>query len=332
MNPDLLFLNPIPDDRRVICVFSPALRGPNYVVPFAASFLTDAVRAIPSSQVALIGPGFDVNLHPGRLPKGLVNHIGDVDNCREALRLAAALQQRSKLPCFNPPARVARTSREEIARALAGIPGVRMPRTLRIQPRHPRDILDAAAAEGITFPFIVRIAGDHGGRSMVRLDGPGDLDLLHTIPWGGRELYLTEFVDYADADGFYRKMRLASVGDRYFVRHRIRATQWKVHAADRDGASIEEEAAFLADFDQKVRLLIDTAMATIRERIALDYFGVDCSLRPNGELLVFEANPCMKILHNSYASPNIWDAAIAAIEQALVDLLRHPERWASQRA
>jgi glutathione synthase/RimK-type ligase-like ATP-grasp enzyme len=328
MNPDLLFLNAVPDDLRVFCVYSAANRGPTYVFPGAASFLTDAIRAIPSSQVALVGPGFDINLHEGRLPRGLVNHIGDGDSCAEALCRAVALQQRSGLPCFNLPDRVARASRDGVARLLSDAPGVRMPRTIRVVPERPSDIFEAVAAAGLRYPLILRIAGEHGGRSMVRLLRPDDAEPLHALPWGGRTLYLTEFVDYADPDGFYRKMRIAVVGDRYFVRHRVRGDRWKVHVADRNPASVAEETAFLEAFDRDTRPVIDTAIAAIRQRIGLDYFGIDCNLRPDGSLLVFEANPCMKILHNSYPSPNIWDAPIATIEAALMELLRHPERWA----
>ena len=98
----------------------------------------------------------------------------------------------------------------------------RMPRTLRLRPRRPSDVTDTIAAEGLRYPVILRIAGDHGGRSMVKMDGPDDLDPLFSIPWGGNTLYVTEFVDYRDDDGLYRKTRLVVVGDEYFVRHRVR--------------------------------------------------------------------------------------------------------------
>lgn len=331
MNPDLLFLNAVPDDMRVFCVYSQAARGPSYVFPGAASFLTDAVRAIPSSQVALLGPGFDVRLHEGRLPRGLVNHIGDYDSCAEGLRLAEALRARSRLPCFNLPKNVARATRDGVSRMLSDVDGVLMPRTLRLQPTSPQEILASAATAGLSFPLIMRIAGDHGGRSMVRIESADDLAPIHSLPWGGRTVYLTEFVDYASADGHYRKMRLVVVGDAYFVRHRVRGDHWKIHVGDRDAESTAEEAAFLADFDASMRPVLDPVIARIRERMGLDYFGIDCSLMPDGRLLVFEANVCMKILHNSMPSPNMWDAPIARIEHALLERLGRPEQWISQR-
>lgn len=329
---DLLFLNGVPDDQRVFCHFSQAQQGPTYVFPGAASFLLETRKAFPDSQVALIGPGFDIRLNPARLPRLLVNHIADPDTCAEGLRRCETIRQQSGLPCFNLPERVARTSRDGVAGALQNIDGVHMPRTLRLRPRRPSDVTDTIAAEGLRYPVILRIAGDHGGRSMVKMDGPDDLDPLFSIPWGGNTLYVTEFVDYRDDDGLYRKTRLVVVGDEYFVRHRVRGDRWMIHVADRDRRSLEEESAFLAGFDREWRPRLDGIIAAIRERIGLDYFGIDCSLRPDGRVLVFEANVGMKILFNQFQSPNVWDAPIARIEAALVALLRDPTRWTAGRA
>lgn len=331
MNPDLLFINGVPDDLKVFCVLSPKGNGPTYVFPGAASFLTDAIRAIPRSEVALLGPGFDIRLNPDRAPRALVNHIGDPDTCAEGLRRCEALRRSTGVPCFNLPERVLRTSRDGVAEQLHGVAGVHMPRTLRVEPKRPSDLTDAAADAGLRYPLIVRIAGDHGGRSMVRMDSADDLDPLFSIPWGGRTVYLTEFVDFADPDGYYRKMRLVVVGDDFFVRHRVRGEQWKLHVADRGAASVDEERGFLESFESDLKPRLEPVIAAIRERLGLDYFGIDCSLRPDGSLLIFEANVCMKILHNSFPSPNVWDAPIARIEQALVALLREPSRWRSQR-
>lgn len=326
----MLLLNGVPDDRRVYCMYSPERRGPTQVFPGAASFLPTAMRAIAGLQVALIGPGFALSLHPERRPAALINHIGDADECRQALELAVRLANDAALPCFNAPERVAATARDRVYQALRDVPGVHMPATIRISPRRPDDVIEAIEAAGLRYPVILRLPGDHGGRSMVRMDGPEDLDPLFSIPWGGRSLYATQFVDYADSDGFHRKVRLVVVGDRYFPRHRVRGRGWMVHIADRDPASLAEESAFLDGFDGSMRPLLDSAIAGIRQRIGLDYFGIDCSIRPDGRLLVFEVNPSMHILRNTSPSPNIWDAPIARIEEALVDLLREPARWVAQ--
>ena len=54
---------------------------------------------------------------------------------------------------------------------------------------------------------------------------------------------------------------------------------------------------------------------------------MDCSLRPDGSVLLFEANAAMNVLHNLRPSPNLWDAPIRDITDALVGLLTAPARW-----
>ncbi|TCZ86192.1 RimK family alpha-L-glutamate ligase [Lysobacter sp. N42] len=327
MATDYLFLNGIPDDRRVLCLYSRRTQGPAYIPTGTASFLSEVAPVLPGCEVALLGPDFHVRLHPERLPRTLVNHIGDQDRCSAALRGAAALHKASGLPCFNPPANVQRATRDGVASLLAGIDGLQVPRTIRVTPRHPRELHAAAAAADLCYPLIARIAGDHGGLSMVKLDVPGDSEPLHAIPWGGREMYLTEFVDYADADGLHRKVRLAVVGDGLFARHRVRAPHWLLHAADRDHESLEEEAEFLDGFDARWRPRLEPVVHAVRQRLGLDYFGIDCSLRPDGTVLLFEANPCMQILRNTSPSPNIWDRPISRILDSLLRLLQNPARW-----
>ena len=66
----------------------------------------------------------------------------------------------------------------------------------------------------------------------------------------------------------------------------------------------------------------------IRAAVGLDHFGLDLSLRPDGELLVFEANACMNVLDNTtIPPPNMWETPIAAVRGALAELHEHSERW-----
>ncbi len=46
------------------------------------------------------------------------------------------------------------------------------------------------------------------------------------------------------------------------------------------------------------------AFREIHSRVGLEYFGLDCNVRPNGDLLIFEANANMNILHNPYPEMN----------------------------
>ena len=66
---------------------------------------------------------------------------------------------------------------------------------------------------------------------------------------------------------------------------------------------------------------IRPAIREISERLQLEYFGVDCNIRPNGELLIFEANANMNVLFNPYPEMNERLNMIQARIHAM--LLRH---------
>lgn len=297
----------------------------------SASYLVQLRDEAPLAHAArvFVGP----NLRPrlkGEAPEALVNMVTDPDVCSIALQQLALIAREWGATCFNPPAAVRATTRDGISRMLQGLPGVIMPRTIRIRPRRPGDVFAAVREAGLGFPCLARIPGDHGGVSLVQLAHDQDEEALCTIPWGGRELYLTEFVDFADPDGRYRKVRIAVVGDRFFPRHLLVGDQWLLHAGRRDPASGEEEARFLETFEAATAPQIREAVEAIMSRVRLDYYGIDCSIRPDGRLLLFEVNPSMDILRNSRPSPNHWDAPIAAIREALLALLRDPSRWSGQ--
>lgn len=318
----------IPDDRRVELLLGPDMQPvPNY--PGTACFITQTHEALAKVQRLHVGPGFVPKLRSGKPPSTVINYIADADQCGIALQVAQSLVGQWQANCFNPVAAVQATTRDRSSDLLTGIDGVQMPRTLRIKPRSEREIFDAIDAADLGYPLLVRIAGAHGGTEMVRLDNSQDRERLYDIPWGGRTLYITRFHDFADADGHYRKLRLAVVGDQYFPRHLVVGEDWLLHADSRGKQAQQEETGFLAAFDQHTRPLLDAPMRHIIDRVGLDYFGIDCSLRPDGSLLIFEANACMNILHNSQPSPNIWDTPIARIRDALLQRLSHPQRWMS---
>ena len=122
------------------------------------------------------------------------------------------------------------------------------------------------------------------------------------------------------------------VGEEIFLRHQIVGETWLLHAERRTQDTGEEELAALTRFDEITCPAIRPAVMAIARTLGLDYFGVDCSIRPDGQVLVFEANACMNILLNSAPSPNMWDAPIAAILAALRRLLDEPGRWRTQPA
>lgn len=268
---------------------------------------------------------------PFKCPAGgtpMVNNIADADTSQKSLRMLEKMVVDSNSPCFNHPSAVLQSTRERVAEKLGAIPGLQMPRTLRLRLQDPGELEAVIRGNGFTFPVILRVAGVHGGSTTVKIDAAdGISDSLKEIPWGGRDLYLTQYVPYQDDDGLHRKMRIVVVGRDVFMRHMVVADHWHVHVDVRQASSLEEEAQALANFDTDLLPKVRDRVLAIADALELDYFGIDCNLRPEGDLLVFEANAAMAILLNSSPAPNMWEAPIDRIRNGLVPLLFDPSRW-----
>ena len=61
----------------------------------------------------------------------------------------------------------------------------------------------------------------------------------------------------------------------------------------------------------------------------MDYFGIDCSLLPDGRLLLFELNASMNTLKNVEPGTTRYDRTLEQIQAALVKLIL--ERAAQER-
>lgn len=255
-------------------------------------------------------------------PTLIFNQIADADTHRGALERCIQFCDQVNTTVINHPRHILLTSRDQVASALQNIPGVIMPRTLRIQPRSPEEILAFAVDEEIAFPYIVRVAGDHRGKSMVRLDHSIDLPKLHVLPFDGRDFYLTEYIDYRDGDGFYHKQRIVVINGEPLLRHSLYTDEWKVHASARafmmERESWDDDIARFDRVSGEILPALRPAIDEITKRLNLEYYGIDCNLREDGQMLIFEANANMNNLHG--ANPTI-HYRVEAIERKMQEML-----------
>jgi hypothetical protein len=192
-----------------------------------------------------------------------------------------------------------------------------------------REKLRKQLADGrFRFPGLLRVAGTQIGETLRLVHGPRDVEPVCDDPT--RRYILTEFVEFRSPDGYYRKTRFLFVGGRTVIRHRIVSTSWNIHSGSRDGimtdnaALAAEEDAFIAAGPEGLPAPLQRALAAVRGRMGLDYFGMDCALGPSGELLLFEANPTMNIFNYGGTPPasQAQREACLAIAGALADLVR----------
>ena len=326
--PQRVFLKGVPDNRLVKVGIESPYEHAQFTLPGTAAFLKelhDRYAADPSIYCPVKLPEKPQFKIP-RLP--LVNYMADADRYRGALKVAEWIVQRAKLPCFNHPAAIAATTRDGVARTLQGIPGLVVPKTIRIRPERPKDFLVAAEKAGLKYPVLVRLTGTQTGRTLTKIDNAREWSKLFALPWGGEEIYLSQFHDFIDADGLYRKLRVAVMGDELICRHLMISKDWMIHARSIIEDGHQEENAFFQSFDKDILPALLPRLRAIAERLQLDLFGIDLSLRPDGTLLLFEANASMSLLVNRvYNRSDEFLAVLKRQTDALVALIDDPKRW-----
>lgn len=255
----------------------------------------DKIIAFPSAS--LTGAA-DLGAYIDSLPAAdiIFNVIADPDHGESDLALAAALAQRLPIPLLNPPAKIDRTRRDLMPELLKDIPGLLAPITLRAE----RDQIAHAASSPGEFeqPFLIRPVRSHGGSHLDKIDRKSDLtSYLGGVPF--EQFYVTDYCDYRSEDGYFRKYRFIFVNGVVFPYHLAIMDHWKIHYFRTDMAAEpwmkREEEAFLANYRDIFPGALGEAVQEVAVRLALDYAGMDCSITPDGRLVVFEANAGMLV-------------------------------------
>ncbi len=233
-------------------------------------------------------------------PFGVVfNGIGDPDMDKVAgERLLSFMAARPAVRLLNHPDAVARTRRDRLGETLAGIAGLVVPRTCRVSGEPGRaEVMRAAAHAGIAPPLLLRPAGAHGGAGVMRIESWDQLDDSALAP--SKTWYVSQYLDYCSADGFFRKYRMAFVNRIPLPYHLAISRGWMVHYFSADMQAhdwkLAEEAAFLADPRAVLGAGGVAAVEAIGARLDLDFCGVDFAALPDERVLVFEANATMLI-------------------------------------
>lgn len=251
----------------------------------------------------------------------LWNAITDMDQNAETLQVAHKMLTGIKKPVINPPEFIPRTRRHEIPKVLADLDGVNAPKVLRIKYPTLERLKRLVADHDFKFPAIVRPAGTHSGRVVGLFNAVEDLEVI----FGDRktEYYMTEFVDVRRADGYFHKTRFYFVGDEIITRQHIIAQEWSIHGRSTRGVMASDEnlqaesRAMLVDGFEALPAVTRAALHGIRQRVGLDYCGLDCAVLQDGSIVVFECNATMNFnpsfrnpatQHNRAALPRFLDA------------------------
>lgn len=206
-------------------------------------------------------------------------------------------------PVINAPESILKLTRDNCSQLLAGVPGVLMPQTVSVE-RHTLEsvcqqrIAMAALLEDGDFPVIIRPVDSHAGQALERVDSSQALQ-QYLAQNTGQEFYISRFVDYRDEDGLYYKCRVAMIDGEPYASHMAVSDHWMIHYLNagmaEDAQKRAEEAAFMSGFDSGFAARHREALMAINDRLALDYFAIDCAETADGQLLVFEADSAMVV-------------------------------------
>jgi hypothetical protein len=276
------------------------------IMPIMPFILGDRTLRANSAQVVV---GHQTIRLPRNARVNVFNLVGDADSSGNMLqqiqRIANELQPRR---LFNLPSRVFGTSRGRLPKTLANVAGCVVP---RVETAYPKTFgeLQATCDTFASWPMIVRARGYHGGKNLLLLDEPAQLEAIKDAPWLYNGICLIEYIDYRNRDGLYQKSRVIMVDGTPYPRHSIFSHQWMVHAGSRadlmhqDLDVCRQEERFLAQLRDRDMDGYANVFREIDARIGLDIYGIDFAV-VDGQIVVFEANPCMKFLDRHYRDDN----------------------------
>jgi len=206
-------------------------------------------------------------------------------------------------PVLNQPQFIVNTERSHASQILQAIPNLLMPPTASI---HRDDLMDIATLKRTLqahfnwakFPLILRPIDSDAGKNLEKINNPeAIIDYLNHVK--DTSFYLSNFIDYADKQGLYTKIRIVLIAGKAFICHLAITTDWKIHylnaQMDQSHEKRDIEQKFMENFDQFIQKH-KVALAGIYQQSGLDYVGIDCAEMPSGELLIFEIDHDM-IVH-----------------------------------
>jgi tetratricopeptide (TPR) repeat protein len=254
------------------------------------------------------------------------NAIGDSDLAGPTRFNVEAFLSVCRRPVINDPVKVAATARQLTPALLGDLADVVAPPTLRVAAEAVGEggLAAVLADAGLTLPVLARPIGSHGGKGLVLVETPQDLAAV--APGPGGETYLTAYRDFRSPDGFYRKYRMIFVDGQVYPYHLAISRLWLVHHGTADMAAdpqrIAEELSFLQNPQAAIGARALAAVRAIGERLGLDYAGIDFSVLPDGQALVFEANATMLVhpepADGPFAHKNAYVQTILGAFQALI--------------
>lgn len=247
--------------------------------------------------------------------------VGESDQNRPLLQSLVEPLRHWPQPVINRPEYILQTDREHVSALLRDIPALLIPPTRRL---HRDDVLPTMK-QG-RYPVIIRPVDSHAGRDLEKINSRNKLT-TYLARANSDWFYLSPFVNYAGRDRFFRKYRIALVGEQSYPGHMALSRHWMVHYLNagmyESTAKRAEEARFMQHYASDFARRHQAALTEISRRTRLDYLILDCSELTDGTLLIFEIDTSA-VLHDMDQGPDFaykqqpMQAVFAAFQQFLL--------------
>lgn len=314
MPKNILKIIGIPDDNSAKVVYNDG-----FLKKFAlffngnSSFLED-VSLLRDAKITTLYLGGEKQFETIKLPAKpdvIINMICDPEMHKKALSTLNALNFQA--PLLNQPLKIFNTQRDVLSQNLPFDERFVIPKTYRIKPKNKAEAQQYAKEFFATQSFLFRPVISHGGEGLLRIDTLLDTSFEDAVFNGENEYFLTEFFDFKSGDRHYKKARFFVLDAEVHPRHYIISNDWKIHSQSRkellnEPAYKSEEENFLHN---PPKLFLDFC-TYVYAYLKLDFFGIDCAMLPNGKIVLFEANVCMRPFANHQ------DAYLQAVNQNIM--------------
>lgn len=158
--------------------------------------------------------------------------------------------------------------------------------------------------EDLRYPVFVRDEHEHNGPLTGLLHGEAELSAalagLRAGAHAEAPLLVVEFLNYASADGVFRKYSISRFGDTLVPKHVLFSADWVVKTPDYNlfGESrwLSEEAEYLKGCAESAQV------KAIFDRFEVDYGRIDYAV-VNGTVRVFEINSNPTLLRMTHLAP-----------------------------
>jgi Flp pilus assembly protein TadD/glutathione synthase/RimK-type ligase-like ATP-grasp enzyme len=318
----ILVLNPSPTKVKNL---DGGLHALHFATNFPTQFATSMCAEFRFLSVFAEQPSASL---PQNLPKVdvILNNCVDPETMNVPGRLDIVIEtmERAGVPVINHPRAVFATTRQKAAVLLEGIPNLKVPRI----ERYRADLTPAAEVasdiEGrFAYPVIIRRCLGHNStmRQHSEIDRVAVLvedrkalhDYLTTLDW--TEIYAVEYLPLRQRSGQFRKIRAVLTEDDVIVAIPGFASEWMVDGGRWRQDRVDYYRAHPEATAEARRIVLNPegclgadclrTLEAIRDRMPLDFFGVDFDVDDAGQVVFFEANAAMNVLKRDHEPEDV---------------------------